>query len=49
VPLPGAAVEAVTVGAGAAVVVLEAGAGGEITADIEMMEYSPCYRQMIMQ
>jgi len=46
VPLPGAAVETfcgVMGGAGAAVVDMEAGAGGEISADIEMMECSPCY------
>jgi len=46
VPLPGAAVEtlrAVTRGAGAAVVDLETGEGGEISADIDNMEYSPCY------
>ena len=51
-PLLGAAVEAfcaVTGGAGAAVVDLEAGAGGEISADIDKMEYSPCHIQMIMQ
>jgi len=45
-PLPEAAVEAfraVTGGAGAAVVDMEAGAGGEISADIDKMECSPCH------